>query len=438
MPTSERQPEAAPPRRREGRLTSRALLGLLLGFAVLGAAALVVSDDVRWLRLGIVAALWAALVGAFAAARYRRESAADHDRSEELRRVYELELEREVAARREYELEVETDTRRRVEEEVRNEVRHELDGLRTELRTLRQNLEALLGGEVLVERVALRAESTRLRSLSDQSRAARSADRALPQAPPRAGRPRRADGARAFNEVQDAEVISSRLEPAARGEQAARAEQGRPRVAPVAPRGESRPRVDPAETTDIMPRYQGPYVPPSAGGPHLPPPAGGPARQAPNPHELTQTMEFKQPTRREPTGEQPLRSPLSAQPPTSPPPSPPTSSTPPPQSRPRSTPQEPASQQRSEPPMADRIYAEPAPGTAWDGSWKHPEPSQSPNGNGSTPHRRRAVDDEPAPTYTGGRRRADEDSSDGRSVKDLLASIAEESEPRRRHRRDER
>jgi hypothetical protein len=168
-----------PPRQGAGRGIARALLALTLALATVGAAVLIWTDDARLLRLGIVAGLWAALIGAFAAARYRREVHADRDRSEELRRVYELELEREVAARREYELEVETQTRRRLEEEVRNEVRDELTGLRAELHSLRQNLEALLGGEVLVERVALRAESTRLRSLSDQARAARSADRAL-------------------------------------------------------------------------------------------------------------------------------------------------------------------------------------------------------------------------------------------------------------------
>lgn len=173
-------PSSEPVPRRSTGGVGRTLLGAALGFAVLGAAALVLTNDARWLRLGIVAALWAALVGAFAAARYRRDGAAGHDRRADLRRVYQLEIEREVAARREHELHVETDTRRRVEKEVRDEVRGELDGLRTELRNLRQNLEALLGGEVLVERVALRAESTRLRSLSDQSRAARSAERVLP------------------------------------------------------------------------------------------------------------------------------------------------------------------------------------------------------------------------------------------------------------------
>ena len=47
---------------------------LLVGALALGLAAivvLVVSDDDRLLRLGIVAALWAALMGVFLAAKYR-------------------------------------------------------------------------------------------------------------------------------------------------------------------------------------------------------------------------------------------------------------------------------------------------------------------------------------------------------------------------------
>ncbi|MCP2332679.1 DUF6779 domain-containing protein [Actinoalloteichus caeruleus] len=137
---------------------------LALGATVL----LLLSDDARLLRLGIVAGLWAALFGAFAAARYRREAAERADQSEELRRVYELELEREVAARREYELDLEAETRRQVEDELRAESQEQLAGLQRELETLRRGLESLLGGDVLVERVALRAESTRVRSLSDQ------------------------------------------------------------------------------------------------------------------------------------------------------------------------------------------------------------------------------------------------------------------------------
>jgi hypothetical protein len=130
------------------------------------AAVLVLSNDARWLRMGVVAALWCALVGAVAAAKYRRTAADRAEKATELQAVYQRELERECAARREHELEVEAETRRRVEEDSREE----LESLRAELRTLREHLQMLLGGEVLVERVALRAESTRMRSLPESSR----------------------------------------------------------------------------------------------------------------------------------------------------------------------------------------------------------------------------------------------------------------------------
>lgn len=152
--------------RGDDRGYGRLLLVAVLVLAIAATAVLVLSNDLRFLRLGVLAALWAALVGAFLAVKYRREAASREDEVSDLQTVYELELEREVAARREYELEIEADTRRRVEEESKED----LDSLRGELRALRENLEALLGGEVLVERVALRAESTRMRSLSDQSR----------------------------------------------------------------------------------------------------------------------------------------------------------------------------------------------------------------------------------------------------------------------------
>ncbi|NUT48190.1 MAG: hypothetical protein HOV94_12910, partial [Saccharothrix sp.] len=149
-----------------GRGKGRLLLVAALALALGAAAVLVLSDNARWLRLAVVAALWAALVGAFLAARYRKQVVEREDEVADLQSVYELELEREIAARREYELEVEAETRKRVQEEAKDD----LEALRGELRALRENLEALLGGEVLVERVALRAESTRMRALSDQSR----------------------------------------------------------------------------------------------------------------------------------------------------------------------------------------------------------------------------------------------------------------------------
>ena len=267
----------AAPGHRTGGAVGRLLLVVALGLALLAAALLVLTDEPRWLRLAVVAGLWAALVAAFAAARYRRDLLGYTDRSAELQRVYELELEREVAARREYEQQVEATTRRKVEEEVRTELRGELNGLRSELGGLRQNLEALLGGEVLVERVALRAESTRLRSLSDQSRAARAAERALPRgrsdARP-AGDPQRTpdwtpEAGRAY--AADAGVLSP-ARAASEPRQAGRAHPG-----------------DSGDRTDVLPQYHhhrqaaGGEPRPAAAWPSAAPQdhRPGPARQAP-------------------------------------------------------------------------------------------------------------------------------------------------------------
>ena len=115
------------------------------------------------MRLGIVAGLWAALVGPSSRARYRRQVAEREDEAADRQERYEFELEREVAARREHELEVEADARRLAEEESREDIL----ALRAELQGLRQTLQTLLGGEFLVERYALRAESTRMRSLPE-------------------------------------------------------------------------------------------------------------------------------------------------------------------------------------------------------------------------------------------------------------------------------
>jgi hypothetical protein len=143
---------------------------LMLGTFLLAAAATAVlalgAQDVRLLRLGLVAALWAALLGAFAVARMRREISSGADRVDELRAVYQRELEREVAARREHTLTVERELREQAEQAER----HEIVALRAELAALRANLECVLSRDALVERVALPAEPARLVPLPAYSR----------------------------------------------------------------------------------------------------------------------------------------------------------------------------------------------------------------------------------------------------------------------------
>ncbi|WP_329054343.1 hypothetical protein OG738_14475 [Amycolatopsis sp. NBC_01488] len=149
-----------------GRLLGRPWLVVGFVLAIGATLALVLSNDLRYLRLGIVAALWAALIGAFLAVKYRKHAAQSEDAVAEAQAVYELELEREIAARREFELEVEAENR----SEADSRGREELEALRAEVSALRDSLQSLFGGEVLLERVALTAQATRMRKLSDENR----------------------------------------------------------------------------------------------------------------------------------------------------------------------------------------------------------------------------------------------------------------------------
>jgi hypothetical protein len=152
-----------------GNNSGRLLFAAVLVFAVLATLTLVFTDSTKWLKLAVIAALWAAFFGAMLGVKYRHQAANREGEVADLQAVYELELEREVAARREYELEVEAETRRRLAEDSRDEAREDIAALRTELRALRENLDRLTGGEVLVERIALRAQSTRMRTIGSPS-----------------------------------------------------------------------------------------------------------------------------------------------------------------------------------------------------------------------------------------------------------------------------
>ena len=156
--------------RRGGRRWSQVVTGALALLAVAGSIALVFANDPDLLRLGLVAALWVSVLSLIAVTKYRKELQTSATRSQDLRLVYELELEREVRARREHELAVEREVRERVSHEVRVETRLDLAELRGELTGLRESLARLLSGDLLVERVALRAEAIRLHSAQDASR----------------------------------------------------------------------------------------------------------------------------------------------------------------------------------------------------------------------------------------------------------------------------
>jgi hypothetical protein len=145
--------------------SGRSLLVVGIALALAASVALIFTTDAKWLRLGIISALWAALAGAFLVQKYRRMVTVRNDELGQMQEKYELELEREVAARREYELDLENQVRT----QLAADHERQLGELKKEVTGLRSSLEMFLSGEVLVERVALRAESTRMRAFGPDS-----------------------------------------------------------------------------------------------------------------------------------------------------------------------------------------------------------------------------------------------------------------------------
>ncbi|MCW2581837.1 MAG: hypothetical protein JWQ53_627 [Klenkia sp.] len=156
------------------------VVGSVLGFALAIGATLAVflTEDALYLRLAVIAVAWAFVLAAFAAGRRSTDQAVAAGREAELRQAYALELEREVAARREFELTLENQLRRETQEAMRAELdqmradlavvaqlRDQLAGLgelRADMGRLRRELTEQLSGEMLVERIVMRTQSSRM------------------------------------------------------------------------------------------------------------------------------------------------------------------------------------------------------------------------------------------------------------------------------------
>jgi hypothetical protein len=133
------------------------LLTALLVLAILASSTLVFTDRVELLRLAVVLSLWAAVMAAFVTVIYRRQTDVAQARARDMKHVYDLQLDREIAARREHEASVEAHLRRQLSREVRAQAADEMAALRAELASLRSQLEVMLGTD-LAHRPALGSE----------------------------------------------------------------------------------------------------------------------------------------------------------------------------------------------------------------------------------------------------------------------------------------
>ncbi|SFE11484.1 DUF6779 domain-containing protein [Blastococcus tunisiensis] len=214
------------------------------GFVLALAATLAVflTDNPQVLRLAVVGVAWAFVLATVAASSRSADRAAARAREDRLRQAYEHELDLEAAGRREHELELEAELRREAQESMRAELdalRHELAGLtglrdevarvaglrtdlaalsalrdevarvaalrddvaaltglrqelgqlaelRDDMGRLRQELTEQLSSEMLVERIVMRTQASRLTSdVQDAPGRALDAGRWNEESPPR-------------------------------------------------------------------------------------------------------------------------------------------------------------------------------------------------------------------------------------------------------------
>ena len=110
----------------------RLLIPLGCVLATLGTLIVFLTEDAQYLRIAVVAVAWAFVLATLAASRRSTDRVAAAAREAEIRQAYEHELDREVAARREYELDLEHELRR----EAGESMRYELDALRGDIAAL--------------------------------------------------------------------------------------------------------------------------------------------------------------------------------------------------------------------------------------------------------------------------------------------------------------
>ncbi len=126
--------------------------------AVVASVTIFVTENAEYLRIGILVALWGFVLAALAAGRRQTEQVVAANTEVELRKSYEAELEREVAARREYELRLEAQLRREVQEDFTAQV----GALHEEMIRLRRELSEQWDSELRVERMVMRTQSVRM------------------------------------------------------------------------------------------------------------------------------------------------------------------------------------------------------------------------------------------------------------------------------------
>lgn len=157
----------APKRRKASRkgATLSVAYALCFVFAVGASVAVVYTGNDMLMRFGLVFALWAALGWAFIADQSRRKAELVSAKASDYKLIYDLQLEREIAARHHYELSLEGELRRQLTAEADSATHSALAELQQQVALLRGQLQELLDQDLEYDQPALKARATRLDEL---------------------------------------------------------------------------------------------------------------------------------------------------------------------------------------------------------------------------------------------------------------------------------
>lgn len=142
-----------------------AMMAALIALAVVASVVMLFTDSTGWMKIAVLAGLWAAVIGALLVTRYRRQLAAERERIADLEVMHGLELDRELATHREQELILEQNYLDSLDAKSDDTIAQ----LRAEIIALREHLAELLGADLDEEGIALRARAERLRELDAPS-----------------------------------------------------------------------------------------------------------------------------------------------------------------------------------------------------------------------------------------------------------------------------
>ena len=145
---------------------SFAAIVVMLVFAVVATILMLFTESETWTKIAVLCALWAAIVGCIAVARLRKQVDNQQRDTDNLERLHQAELERELATHREQELILEQNYYDSLQEQEQNT----LADIRAELTVLRENLSAMMGTDLDTERTALKAEAQRILELERDSK----------------------------------------------------------------------------------------------------------------------------------------------------------------------------------------------------------------------------------------------------------------------------